>query len=50
MKKFAIAEVTKIVNAISNDNKYNWAINNGVIDAARDLQLIGVKKYQKCNS
>lgn len=46
--KIAIAKVAKVSNAIDLGNKYNWIISNTNIDEARNLKLIGIKKYWRC--
>ena len=43
--KTAMAEVTKVSNAIDLGNKNSWAISNADINAARELRLIDIKKY-----
>ena len=43
--KTAIAKVAKVLSAINFGNKHSWAINNADIDVAKNLRLIGIKKY-----
>ena len=45
INKIALIEVVKILSLINLDGKYMWVISNVKIDAARDLGLIGIKKY-----
>lgn len=41
----AITKVAKVSNAIIFKNKHSWIINNINIDIAKNLGLIGIKKY-----
>ena len=43
--KITKAEVAKVLNLIDLGSKHSWAICNVDMDAARNLGLIGIKKY-----
>lgn len=45
--KTIIAEVAKMLSTINLKNKHSKAISNANMDAARDLELICIKKYWK---
>lgn len=45
--KITIVENAKMSNIIDFNSKYYQAISNMNIDAARNLGLIDIKKYQK---
>lgn len=48
VNKIAIVEVAKVSSSIDLRNKHNQVISNTNMDVAKDLKLIGIKKYQKC--
>ena len=41
----ALAEVAYILSLVDLARKYMWAINNLDLDAAKELELTGIKKY-----
>lgn len=41
-------KVAKVPNIIDLASKYSWVISNANIDAAKNLKLTGIKKYQRC--
>ncbi len=43
--KTAIAKVAKVLSTIDLGSKYSWAISNSDMHVAKDLGLIGIKKY-----
>lgn len=43
--KAAIIEIAKMLSVIDFDSKYSWAISNNDMNAAKNLRLIGIKKY-----
>ena len=45
--KIAQAKVARSSSPMDLDGKYMWVMSNVNIDAARDLGLIGIKKYQR---
>ena len=45
VNKIAMAEVVEVLSAINFGSKYSGAISNIDIDVARNLGLIGIKKY-----
>lgn len=45
VNKITIAKVIKVSSIIDLESKYSWIISNANIDIAKDLGLIGIKKY-----
>lgn len=43
-----MTKVVKISIVINLGDKYCWIISNTNIDKIRDLELICIKKYQRC--
>lgn len=43
--KTVMTKVAKILSTIDLRRKHNWVISNIDIDIARNLELIGIKKY-----
>ena len=48
MNKTALAEVAWAFSPVNLTQRYGWAISNIDIDATKELELTGVKKYQRC--
>ncbi len=40
-----LAEVAWVLSVVDLAGRYNWAINNTDLDTAKELGLIGIKKY-----
>ena len=46
--KTALAEVARAFSPVNLTWRYRWAISNIDMDATKELELTGVKKYWRC--